>query len=215
MLLLLLIVDKLFSQRKTTNDNLEFPYLLRDDFLSQSEHSFYLVLKQVVSDRALICPKVNLGDLFYVKSKDSSKYRTYTNKIDRKHVDFLLCDPKTVEPLLGIELDDRSHKRSDRKARDEFVELVFEAAQLSMVRIPLRRNYSTSEIEAILRSHIDYEKSDEKKHSIGSASPKSAPKCPKCGNEMVLRTAKNGANKGKQFWGCPDYPRCRGVIKIE
>ena len=70
-----------------------YPYFLRDDFLSFSELNFYLVLKSAVSDWAVICPKVSLGDLFYAKSSDLSAHRTLTNKIDRKHVDFLLCDP--------------------------------------------------------------------------------------------------------------------------
>ncbi len=35
--------------------------------------------------------------------------------------------------------------------------------------------------------------------------------CPKCGMSMVLRTAKKGANSGKQFWGCSGYPTCRTV----
>lgn len=35
--------------------------------------------------------------------------------------------------------------------------------------------------------------------------------CPKCGHPMVLRTAKSGKYKGKQFWGCTEFPRCRGV----
>ena len=35
--------------------------------------------------------------------------------------------------------------------------------------------------------------------------------CPKCGNPMVLRTAKRGRNTGNQFWGCSAYPKCRMV----
>ncbi|WP_372241430.1 topoisomerase DNA-binding C4 zinc finger domain-containing protein [Aeromonas dhakensis] len=35
--------------------------------------------------------------------------------------------------------------------------------------------------------------------------------CPSCGNLMVLRTASRGDNKGNQFWGCSDFPKCRGV----
>ena len=35
--------------------------------------------------------------------------------------------------------------------------------------------------------------------------------CPKCGKEMVLRTAKKGPHAGKQFWGCSNFPNCRGV----
>lgn len=37
------------------------------------------------------------------------------------------------------------------------------------------------------------------------------PACPTCGGEMVLRTAKRGANAGSQFWGCSEYPRCKGT----
>ncbi len=39
--------------------------------------------------------------------------------------------------------------------------------------------------------------------------------CPKCGSEMVLRTAQKGHYKGKEFWGCSKYPYCKGVINIE
>jgi restriction system protein len=36
------------------------------------------------------------------------------------------------------------------------------------------------------------------------------PACPSCGNAMVLRTARKGPTPGSQFWGCRQYPRCRG-----
>ena len=35
--------------------------------------------------------------------------------------------------------------------------------------------------------------------------------CPKCGGELVLRTAKRGQNVGKQFYGCSNFPKCRYV----
>ena len=33
--------------------------------------------------------------------------------------------------------------------------------------------------------------------------------CPWCGGKLVVRTAKKGANIGKQFYGCSNYPKCR------
>jgi restriction system protein len=39
----------------------------------------------------------------------------------------------------------------------------------------------------------------------------SSPVCPRCGSPMVLRTARRGANPGKQFWGCSTYPNCAGT----
>jgi len=38
--------------------------------------------------------------------------------------------------------------------------------------------------------------------------------CPKCGAPMVLRTATKGDNKGKQFYGCSNFPKCREIINI-
>jgi restriction system protein len=39
----------------------------------------------------------------------------------------------------------------------------------------------------------------------------SAPNCPRCGAEMVRRKARQGANAGQEFWGCPNFPECRGT----
>ena len=35
--------------------------------------------------------------------------------------------------------------------------------------------------------------------------------CSRCGSEMVIRETKRGENKGKQFWGCSTFPKCRSV----
>lgn len=38
-----------------------------------------------------------------------------------------------------------------------------------------------------------------------------APACPQCGSPMVLRTARKGVQAGSSFWGCPQFPKCRGT----
>ena len=38
-----------------------------------------------------------------------------------------------------------------------------------------------------------------------------APQCPCCGMRMTLRKARQGAHAGKPFWGCANYPGCRGT----
>lgn len=38
--------------------------------------------------------------------------------------------------------------------------------------------------------------------------------CPRCGQNMVLRTAKKGSNAGQQFYGCSGYPHCRYIEKL-
>jgi restriction system protein len=56
------------------------------------------------------------------------------------------------------------------------------------------------------RKHVKHVKNIEKKKQNGQS-------CPKCGSAMILRTAKKGASAGKQFWGCSQFPKCRGVLK--
>ncbi len=41
------------------------------------------------------------------------------------------------------------------------------------------------------------------------------PKCPECGGRMVRRVAKRGTNAGKAFWGCSQFPKCRGTLPVE
>ena len=101
--------------------------------------------------------------------------------------------------MAGIELDDKSHTRSDRRARDELVEHVFQAAGLPLVRIPARPSYSVTELGKQLQPYL---KIPETPPLFLEETKPEAPRCPKCGSEMVLRMAKSGSNHGGQFWGC-------------
>ena len=38
-----------------------------------------------------------------------------------------------------------------------------------------------------------------------------APSCPRCGGNLVVRTARKGKNAGRRFWGCETFPQCRFV----
>jgi ssDNA-binding Zn-finger/Zn-ribbon topoisomerase 1 len=39
--------------------------------------------------------------------------------------------------------------------------------------------------------------------------------CPKCGAELVKRTAKGGAMMGKELMVCPKYPECKTAIQLD
>ena len=41
------------------------------------------------------------------------------------------------------------------------------------------------------------------------------PSCPRCQGKMVERTAKKGARQGQSFYGCAQFPKCRGVVNID
>jgi four helix bundle suffix protein len=41
-----------------------------------------------------------------------------------------------------------------------------------------------------------------------------APNCPICREPMILRTARKGPRVGAQFWGCGNYPNCKGTVPM-
>jgi restriction system protein len=49
----------------------------------------------------------------------------------------------------------------------------------------------------------------------GAVSVEATPTCPRCGEVMVRRMARQGRSAGKPFWGCPTFPKCRGTAPIE
>ena len=44
--------------------------------------------------------------------------------------------------------------------------------------------------------------------------PSSVPSCPVCSSVMQKRVAKRGPNIGNEFWGCSQYPKCRGAAQV-
>ncbi len=195
------------------------PYRLRDDFLSITERSFYHALAQVTQQQVVIFTKIRLADILFVARPD--KNLSYFNQVARRHVDFLLCQPKTLKPLAGIELDDSSHQRPERQARDEFVDRAFAAAGLPLVRIPARQAYTASEIAEQVRPYLGTAEPEPVAQPAqqpaqpatppAASVPAAPPLCPKCGLPMVVRTVAKGQHQGKQFYGCKNFPQCREV----
>lgn len=52
-------------------------------------------------------------------------------------------------------------------------------------------------------------------NSESSPYPDEKPSCPRCGSEMVKRSATRGNMAGSMFWGCPRYPACTGTRPME
>jgi hypothetical protein len=197
------------TQQAQTVESL--PYRRRDDFLSPSEISFYHVLLSIVGNQATVCPKVGLTDLFFVARPNENQ--AYRNQIAQKHLDFLLCAPKSMRPLVGIELDDTSHARADREERDEFVDKVFQVAGLPLLHVQAQSSYNANELSSRLAQYLTPSSEPTKLSPVNAASV-TPPLCPKCGVPMVVRTASRGEHQGKPFYGCPNYPRCREMVSI-
>lgn len=128
-------------------------YQLRRAIVSPGERSFAGVLEKILPEGVSCLAKVRLGDVFVTrKGLSPSRRASAWNRINQKHVDFLLVRSADFSPLAGIELDDKSHDEDDRKQRDGFVDQVFGGCQLPLLHIPAAATYNVAELQAKITS---------------------------------------------------------------
>ena len=121
-----------------------YPYKLTQSLLTASEAAFYSALLLAAGRRYVVFAKVRLADL----CQDLDRWADIRafNKVSSKHVDFVLCDATTFQPVLAVELDDRSHLRADRRSRDAFVDGIFRTMGLGVYRQWVRHSYDPAAI---------------------------------------------------------------------
>jgi hypothetical protein len=186
------------------------PYRLREQFMSSPELALFRVLKDMVQEHYVICPKVALNDIFYIVRPNENVH--FFNKIFRKHVDFLLCEPGTLKPAFGVELV-KPIARNETREADKFMEDLFLSAGIPLVHIASNDHYDENDLAELFKFSIV--KVRETGSLRASTETDSVPMCPVCGRMMVLRIDRSGPDKGKKYYGCMDSPKCKGVIEIK
>jgi Protein of unknown function (DUF2726) len=119
-------------------------YFRRPRLLSAAELQFFLTLETVVGENLWVFAKVRVADLIEVRGLYGRDWWAAFCRVSQKHVDFLLASRKTLEVLLAIELDDRSHQVGDRRKRDELLNAVFLQAGIPLIRFNL--DYSIAHV---------------------------------------------------------------------
>src|SRR5260221_14778076 len=153
--------------------------------------------------------KVWRNDIFYIVRPNEIVH--FFNKIFRKHVDFLLCDPTTFKPVIGVELVKPVAKSETREA-DQFMQDLFLSAGIPLVHVPSSERYVQHDVAELFQLAVLKVKDSAPLRA--STKTDSVPMCPVCGRMMVLRIHRDGSNAGKKYYGCMDSPRCNGVVAL-
>ncbi len=125
-----------------------YPFVRIDALFSPAERSFFGVLSQVIGDRYVIFGKIRLADVIRPQPGLSQPQRqSALNRIASKHVDFALCDPRTLNIIGVIELDDKTHKTERGKTRDAFIDGALAAAGVPVLHVPAQKAYTPSDIQ--------------------------------------------------------------------
>lgn len=83
-----------------------------------------------------------------------------------------------------------------------------------------QRLYPLTQVgESVKLEHIQKINENTSEQTLAMAPPveteNKALLCPRCGADLVLRTASRGKNTGNQFYGCSNYPNCRYIQAME
>jgi len=201
----------------------------RDPLFTPAERSFLGVLEQTLDSRYRVFGKVRLGDIVKpAKGLSNNKRATAQNKINQKHLDFVICSVADLAVVGVVELDDKSHEKEDRAGRDEFVDQALAGAKIPVIHFPVKKGYELQEVRAKLVEAFKLVPELSKQSTTKEEVPvqvsqeiaeqrieNAAPVCPKCAAVMQMKQAMKGPHAGKWFWACPSFPKCRQVVAIE
>src|SRR3954464_8304045 len=112
-----------------------FPFRRRIVLFSKAERSFYKALRSLVPGH-MIFVKVTLADLVSLKPRHS--LWEHFSPINRRHVDFVICDP-TLAPVVAIALDSATVNNSAAAA--DIMNSVLASASLPVLHVPQKRRY--------------------------------------------------------------------------
>jgi very-short-patch-repair endonuclease len=74
------------------------------------------------------------GQVGYRRGRFLTRWKAL-NPVIGKSVDFVICHRSTLDPVMAIEVDDRSHQAPARRRRDAFVDKLFAEVGLPLMRV--------------------------------------------------------------------------------
>lgn len=136
------------------DEEIQYKYKRRNFFMTRAEHECYDALVETVGQEYYIFAQVHLSTLIdhTVQGQD---WRAALAHINRKSVDFVLCDKVYISPKLAIELDDKSHERLDRQDRDREVERILRGADIPLLRLENRGVFNSKELAQQIRETLN------------------------------------------------------------
>lgn len=143
------------TEENKTEEDATYPYILKKRVFSDKESYFYRDVRPIADKLGLIVfTKMRLADLLEVP-KNHPDFMKWFNRIKAKHIDFIFVDSSYHIKLL-VEVDDPSHNRPDRQARDQEVDEIFRQQGLEVLHLRVwGKQYGAEDLETIITSALN------------------------------------------------------------
>lgn len=138
-----IIFDYFTNKNDDSNiDSIEKAYI-KKKLMSESELIFYNYFKKLEPDY-IVLPQINLATII----KKVKTHSEYQNELFR-NIDFCIFN-KNYEILLAIEINDNTHKKYERRKRDEKVKDILKKSNIDLLTYNV--NYPNTEESVIERT---------------------------------------------------------------
>jgi ssDNA-binding Zn-finger/Zn-ribbon topoisomerase 1 len=195
LVLFFFVIQKYVIKHETLKD---FPYKKRRMVFTSPEMAFYRALVEAVGIHGVILSKVNMNQVVTIgdiKSKKDSFIAL--SRISKSYFDFVICDPRTLEPRAIVEFDDGKELNRGKVEREKLLLHVCKSASIPLIGANVKYSYQVSKLRRLLATHIDLIESDREVRF-----------CKRCGSPMNIKLASQGDFKGRRFFTCSRQPHC-------
>lgn len=173
------------------------------------ERNFGTTYKSVV---VLANPKTFLNAKFAKKEVKSQVIRadqliTYIRESDA--TDEITFTDKDMYEVANFFIENDKPRKSDYAQKYE--ELV---KTLENSRSKIEQEQTQNFTEVAEEKEDVLEDSTQVNEQVEEKSEETKKICPRCGDELVLRTSTKGTHAGNQFYGCSRFPKCRYIENI-
>ena len=138
----------LFAWQKKPPSESDSKYQKRQNLVTECEREFYVLLYLAVGDGYAIFSQVSLNSII-----DKRLQGAFRNELFRT-IDFVIANKMTSEPLVLVELNDATHKKAERKLRDQKVAEICAAAQMPLVTFWTTDTHSVESVKAALSKYL-------------------------------------------------------------
>lgn len=195
---ILVIFFVVVQKRYLKQDELkDCAYKKKGPLLLGQESAFYNALIAAVGQHGVVMSKVNLSNVITPMATDKKQWFIANNRIAKSYFDYVVCDPRTLEVRVAIELDNGKELDKGKVDRQKLLIHVCKSAGIPLIGANIKHSYQVSRLRRLLAAHIDLIEPD-----------KEVRFCKRCGSPMIIKIASQGEHKGRRFFTCSRQPHC-------
>ncbi|GAA5644646.1 DUF2726 domain-containing protein [Vibrio proteolyticus] len=188
------VVQKKLLRQESIKDS---SYKKKGPLLNLQEGAFFNALKTAVGEHGVVMTKVNMANVLAPVATNKKQWFIANGRIAKSYFDYIVCDPRTLEVRVVIELDNGKPLDKGKAERQKLLMHVCKSAGIPLIGTSIKHSYQVGRLRRLLAAHIDLIEPD-----------KEIRFCKKCGSPMVIKTASQGEFRGRRFFTCSRQPQC-------